>query len=220
MTAYLLLDALDHREAIVVSDALGLPELSRARARITSDDRLVVVSRDPERAWGSVTVNAWLRASRAVFVLSPAAALTFDAMRATPERRKPVQMHVEGRAGHARSAIDSLDLTHVAADWRSASSFVDERPTCVMCSKRICPGQYLASGALTAHVRCRKLGQDDAARLAALPRGGMVEPSGERKVDIYARRSLQRLLRASYLTASEVDGVTMYKRAAKAQVGG
>jgi hypothetical protein len=219
MTAYLLLDALDHREAIVVSDALGLPELSRARTRVTSDDRLVVVSRDPERAWGSVTVNAWLRASRAVFVLTPAAALAFDALRAIPERRKPVQMHVEGRAGHARSAIDSLDLTHVAADWRSASSFADERPTCVMCSKRICPGQYLTAGSLTAHVRCRKLGQDDAARLAALPRGGLVEPSGERKADIYARRSLQRLLRAGYLTASEVDGVTLYKRS-KAHVGG
>jgi hypothetical protein len=219
MTAYLLLDALDHREAVVVSDALGLPELSRARTRITSADRLVVVSRDPERAWGGITPNAWLLAGRGVNVIRPAEAMTFDVARTPPERRKPVQMHVEGRAGHARSAIDSLDLTHVAADWRSASSFTDERPTCVMCGKRICPGQYLASGSLTAHVRCRKLGQDDAARLAALPRGGLVEPSGERKVDIYARRSLQRLLRAGYLTASEVDGVTLYKRA-KAQVGG
>jgi hypothetical protein len=219
MTAYLLLDALSRHDSVVISDALDLTPLSMGRARITAADRLVVVAYDRERAWGSVTVNAWLRAGRGVNVIGPVEALSFDVSQTPPERRKPTQMHVEGRAGHARSAIDSLDLTHVAADWRSASSFADERPTCVMCSKRICPGQYLASGSLTAHVRCRKLGQDDAARLAALPRGGLVEPSGERKADIYARRSLQRLLRAGYLTASEVDGVTLYKRS-KAHVGG
>jgi hypothetical protein len=221
MTAYLLLDALDHREAIVVSDALDLPELSRARTRITSDDRLVVVSRDPERAWGSVTVNAWLRASRAVFVVTPAAALTFDALRAIPERRKPMVMRPpDGKPGHARSHIEKLDLTHVGADWRPAQSHTDARPTCVLCGNRICAGALLSAGDLRAHIRCRDLGSGDLARLTAMPTSGSIEePTSRSKVALYAVRSLHRLVAGGYLTASEVDGVTMYKRA-KAQVGG
>jgi hypothetical protein len=220
MTAYLLLDALDHREAIVVSDALGLPALSRARTRVTSDDRLVVVTRDPERAWGSVTVNAWLLAGRGVNVIRPAEALTFDVARTPPERRKPTQMHVEGRAGHARSAIDSLDLTHVRQDWRPTQSHTDARPTCALCHKPIASGQHLASGDLRAHVRCRDLGSGDLARLTAMPtRGSIEEPGGKSKATLYAIRSLRRLVAAGYLTASEVDGVTLYKRS-KAHVGG
>jgi hypothetical protein len=220
MTAYLLLDALDHREAIVVSDALGLPALSRARTRITPNDRLVVVSRDPERAWGGITPNAWLLAGRGVNVIRPAEALTFDVVRTPPEKRKPVQMHVEGRAGHARSAIESLDLTHVRQDWRPTQSHTDARPTCALCHKLIASGQHLASGDFRAHVRCRDLGSGDLARLTAMPsRGSIEEPGGRSKATLYAIRSLRRLVAAGYLTASEVDGVTLYKRS-KAHVGG
>jgi hypothetical protein len=50
-------------------------------------------------------------------------------------------------------------------------------------------------------------------------RGSIEEPGGKSKATLYAIRSLRRLVAAGYLTASEVDGVTLYKRS-KAHVGG
>jgi len=220
MTDYLLLDGLTHREAIVVNAALDLPLLSARGPRITSDDRLVVVSRDPERAWASVTVNGWLRASRAVFVLTPAAALTWDALRAIPERRQPMAVQVPStRSSHGRPAIERLDLTHVGADWTQTKSHADLRPVCALCGLSISPAQHLACGDMRAHMQCVEIGASDLLRLAKVPKAGMFANAGASKSAGNERRALRRLAAGGYLTTSEVDGVVMYKRA-KAHVGG
>jgi hypothetical protein len=220
MTAYMLLDDLADREHIRVADALNLTPLAMARGGVAQGDRLVVVTRDLATANAGVTVNAWRRARRAVWVISPTEALTFDVRTAIPDKREPMPVMAEApKSGHGRPITERLDMTHVGLDWRLTTSHADARPTCCMCGRSISPAKFLTSGDLHAHALCRDLAAGDLARLNRVPRGGVVEPTGERRVCQNERRSLRRLAAGGYLTASEVDGVVTYKRA-KAQVGG
>jgi hypothetical protein len=90
----MLLDGLAPAETVSVSAALRLTPLAQAR-RVTSGDALVIVTRRPWAVYGGCTLNAWLRAERAVYVISPADVPGFRLSRAIPLNRAPAPVATE-----------------------------------------------------------------------------------------------------------------------------